>query len=159
MTDPELTYIGHVSEEGEITLPKRMRAELVAAFRGKDFEIRARRKRKRTTDPQRRYYFGVIVEAITYAIREADPETGWTREMVHEVLKDRFLPLVREWREFVNTETGEAIREPLTTTKLTTTEREMYHDHCRKFAAEFFGVEIPLPNEQAEMFDIEKLSI
>jgi hypothetical protein len=159
MTDPDLTYIGHVNEDGQISLPKRMRAELAATFRGKDIEVRVRRKRKRTSDPQRRYYFGVIVEAITYAIREADPETGWNREMVHEVLKERFLPRVREWREYVNHETGEAIREPMTTTKLTTTEREMYHDHCRKFAAELFGITVPLPNEQAELFNIDQLAI
>jgi hypothetical protein len=151
MTDPELIYLGEVTESGEIRLPKRMRAELAESFRGKDIEVKVRRRRKRSSDPERRYYFGVIVNEITYAIREADPETGWNAEMVHEVLKERFLPLVREWREYVNEETGEAIREPMTTTKLTTTEREMYHDHCRKFAAEFFGAVIALPNEQSEM--------
>ena len=151
MTDPELTYHGSVTEDGQISLPKRMRAELAATFRGKAIEVRVRRQRKRNSDPQRRYYFGVIVNEITYAIREADPETGWNATMVHEVLKERFLPLVREWREYVNTETGEAIREPMTTTKLTTVEREIYHEYCRKFAAEFFGAVIALPNEQTEL--------
>ena len=151
MTDPELIYIGEVTESGEIRLPKRMRAELAESFRGKEIEVKVRRRRKRSSDPQRRYYFGVIVNEIALALQQADPETGWRREMVHEVLKYKFLPLVREWREYVNEETGEAIREPMTTTKLTTVEREMYHDHCRKWGSEFLGINISAPNEQVEM--------
>jgi len=72
-------------------------------------------------------------------------------EKVHSELKRRFLPLVHEWREVV-LPTGEAITEPMSTEKLTTTEREFYHDYCRKFAAEM-DIIIALPNEQAEMFD------
>lgn len=151
MTDPELTYYGEVTDAGEIHLPKKMRAELAQAFQGKPIEVTVKRKRKRRSSPQLRYYWGCIVRDITAALRDLDPETGWTPDGVHEVLKGRFLPLVREWREFANEDTGEAIREPLTTTKLTTAEEEIYHDHCRKWASEFLGIDIALPNEQAEM--------
>jgi hypothetical protein len=151
MTDPDLTYYGEVTEAGEIRLPKKMRAELAQAFRGKPIEVTVRRKRKRRSDPQNRYYWGCIIRDITASIREADPETGWSNEMVHEVLKSKFLPLVREWRQVVNEDTGEVVSEPPSTTKLTTTEQEVYHDHCRKWASEFFGIEIAAPNEQAEI--------
>lgn len=151
MSDPELTYYGEVTDSGEIRLPKKMRTELKQVFAGKNIEVTVRRKRKRRSSPQLRYYWGCIVRDITGTLRDLDPETGWTAEMVHDVLKNKFLPSVREWREFVNDETGEAIREPMTTTKLTTTEEEMYHDHCRKWAAEFFGISIALPNEQVEL--------
>lgn len=151
MSDPELTYYGHVDANGTLHLPRKKVAKEVAVLAGKEVEVTIRRKRKRRTTPQLRYYWGCIVRDITITLREMDPETGWTPDGVHEVLKAKFLPLVRQWREFVNEETGEAIREPLTTTKLTTTEEEIYHDYCRKWAAEFLGIGIALPNEQAEM--------
>lgn len=151
MSDPELIYHGHVDANGVLHLPRKQVQKEVATLAGKEVEVTIRRKRKRRSSPQLRYYWGCIVRDITAALRELDPETGWTPDGVHEVLKGKFLPLVREWREFVNEDTGEAIREPLTTTKLTTTEEELYHDHCRKWAAEFLGVDIALPNEQAEM--------
>lgn len=149
--DPEYIYFGTVTESGEIKLPgKKMRKEL-KQLSGHSIEVKVRRKRKRRSNNQNAYYWGCIIQDITFAIREEDPETGWTPEMVHEVLKARFLPGVRQWREYVNEETGESIREPLTTTRLTTVEEELYFDHCRKFAAEFFGIAISLPNEQTEL--------
>ncbi len=153
MTDPEYIYHGTVTETGEIKLPgKKMRREL-AMLAGHRIEVKVRRQRNRRSTPQLRYYWGCIVQDILHALQELDPETGWRADGVHELLKFKFLPLVREWREYVNMETGEAIREPLTTTKLTTVEEEMYHDHCRKWGGEFLGISIALPNEQVELFE------
>ena len=158
MTDPDLTYHGHVNEDGQISLPKRMRAELAATFRGKDIEVRVRRKRKRTSDPQLRYYFAAIVKSFLMAFQDWSPDVGWTKESVHEVLKLRFLPLVREWGFVVIPATGELVKERMSTQKLSTVERELYHEHCRKWAAEM-DIIIPLPNEQAELFNIDQLAI
>ena len=153
MTDPEFLYFGRVTDAGQIELPgKKMRAEL-RLMAGHRIEVRVRRHRNRRSTPQLRYYWGCVVQGILHALREVDPETGWTADGAHELLKFKFLPLVREWREYVNMETGETIREPLTTTKLTTVEEEMYHDYCRKWGSEFFGITIALPNEQVEMFE------
>lgn len=152
MTDPEYIYFGTVTETGEIKLPgKKMRRELAAGLSGKRIRVVISQDRKRRSTPQLRYYWGCIVQGILHALQDLDPETGWTADGVHELLKFKFLPLVREWREYVNMETGEAIREPLTTTKLTTVEEEMYHDHCRKWGGEFLGISIALPNEQVEI--------
>jgi hypothetical protein len=156
MTDPVLTYYGTKTGD-DLRFPSRMRAEMLAALPDGEIEVTVRRKRVRTSDPQRRYYFGVIVEALLHVFREWSPDIGWTKEAVHEVLKERFLPLVREWGETVVPATGEVIRERMSTEKLTKTERELYHDHCRKFAAEM-DIIIPLPNEQAEL-SLENINI
>ena len=157
MTDPVLTYYG-TKEGTDLRFPKRMRAEIAASLPDGELEITVRRKRKRRSNEQNRYYWGCIVRDISETLRQDDPETGWTPDGVHEVLKFKFLPLVRDWREYVNTDTGEAIREPMTTAKLTTVEWETYSEHCRKFAAEFFGIVIPLPNEQGTL-SLEHINI
>ena len=149
MTDPDLIYFGHV-EGDQIKLPRNMRKDLIAAFQGKEIEVVVRRKKKRKTDRQRKYYFECIVGGFLAAFSDWQPDFGWTKDAVHETLKLKFLPLVREWGEMVIPETGEAIREVMSTEKLTTVECEMYHEHCRKWAAEL-SIMIPLPNEQAEM--------
>jgi len=150
MTDPELTYYGEVTYSGEIRLPKKMRAELEAAFRGKRIRVRFDKQKRRTTDSQREYYFAVIVQSFLMAFRDWSPDVGWTKEGVHEVLKLRFLPLVREWGFVVIPATGEVVKERMSTEKLSTVERELYHEHCRKWGAEM-DIIIPLPNEQAEI--------
>lgn len=105
---------------------------LKAKFEGKEAELILRAPQKRTTDPQRRYYFGVIVAMVCEAAGYG-PEY---KDAMHEYLKGLFLkdnsgplPLTRS------------------TQKLTTVEREEYHDHCRRWAAETFGLYIPMPNE------------
>ena len=148
MTDPVLTYYG-TKQGTDLRFPKRMRAEILSLPDG-EMEVTVRRKRKRTTSPQRRYYFGCIVEPILHYFRDCSPDVGWTKNSVHKELKDRFLPLVREWQEMVIPKTGEVIREEMSTEKLTTVERELYHDFCRKFAAEM-DIVIYLPNEQSEV--------
>lgn len=150
MRDPEFTYFGRVNERGEIELPgKKIRREL-RLLSGTLIEVRFRRKRKRRSVQENNYYWGCIVQSLVEAFREWDAEMGWTAEMVHEYLKQRFLPLVREWSQTI-TPHGEVIDEPLTTTKLTTVEAETYYEMCRKWAAEM-DVLIPLPNEQISIF-------
>jgi hypothetical protein len=151
MTDPELIYLGEVTESGEIRLPKRMRADLLKVFAGKNIEVKVRRKRSRRSLQANNYYWGCVVSPILYQFRQWDPETGWTLEMVHAILKEKFLPKVREWSGVVVPETGEYIPEPLTTTKLTKSEFSDYTTLCAKYAAQDLGIDIEKPAEQTEM--------
>jgi hypothetical protein len=54
-------------------------------------------------------------------------------------------------KEVVNTKTGEILTVGLSTATLTTVEFEEFLDKCRKFIFEWFGINVPLPNEQMEM--------
>lgn len=108
-------------------------------FEGKDVEIVMRRPQKKTTDPQRRYYFGVIVAQICEAAGYG-PEH---KDAIHEYLKGLFLQ-----------DHSGSLLITKSTQSLTTTEREEYHDHCRRWAVETFGLYIPLPNE----IDLEQVT-
>lgn len=99
-------------------------------LRGERFELTLQKERKKTTTPQRKYYFAVICATFGDLM-------GCTPEQAHEALKREFLTVDPEAR-FPVTRSTES---------LTTKEREEYHDRCRQLAAEFFGHYIELPNE------------
>jgi hypothetical protein len=101
-------------------------------FEGKDVEIVLRLPQKKSTGPQRRYYWPVIVGTICEAAGYG-PEHA---EAIHDLLKGMFLK-----------DTSGPLPITRSTESLTTVEREEYHDNCRRWAAEFFGIYIPLPNE------------
>lgn len=125
----------HIDKGGRVQWPgyERKRFDTLALKYGdKDAEIILRLPQRQGTDPQRRYYFKVIVMMV----REAAGYGPEHKEAIHEFLKGMFLkdnsgplPITRRY------------------SKLTTVEREEYHDHCRRWAAEFLGLYIPLPNE------------
>lgn len=149
MSDPELIYFGHVDGNGSLHLPRKRMIKEIQSLAGREVEVIIRRKRKRRSLPQNNWYWGVCVPAILHAFRDWSPDTGWNAEMVHEVLKQRFLPLIREWEEVAIPDTGEMVSVPMTTRKLTTTEFQDYKALVQQWAAEM-GIIVPDPNEQVE---------
>jgi len=86
---------------------------------------------KEISDPQRRYYRGVVCKLI------AD-DTGYTNDEVHEFLAWEFLQIP-----------DQAIKVRKSTGKggMSTVEMEEYLAKCRTWAAEVRHFTIPLPNE------------
>lgn len=123
-------------------------------------KITAERQYKQRTNPENRYYWGVIISITADYIHEnflfdyeheetgetIHPDLDQTREMLHELMKMKFLCV-----KIVNQETGEEEYVPRSTSKLKTVEFEQYAERCRVWINEFFGLNIPLPNEQAEI--------
>jgi hypothetical protein len=102
---------------------------------GNDIEVVVRKSKRSTTKPgsdaQRRYYWPVIIGLIS-------DHTGDDEDSTHEDLKVMFAPKV------INKQ-GKRVR--VTYSDMTTVQREEYHMKIRKWAAETFGIFIPLPNE------------
>ena len=109
---------------------------------GKFIEITIKRKQKRRSIPENRYYFGVVIQIWKDLIYDEWGET-WSSEQMHEFLKSHC-----NFKEVVNQNTGEIIKIPLSTADLKTIEFEEYLEKCRRLAYDFFNVQIPLPNEQ-----------
>lgn len=105
-------------------------------------DVTIKRKQKRRSIPENRYYFGVVIQIWKDLIYEEWGET-WSSEQTHEFLKSHC-----NFKEIVNQNTGEIIKIPLSTAELKTFEFEEYLEKCRRLAYEFFNVQIPLPNEQ-----------
>lgn len=82
------------------------------------------------SDKENRYYWAVIVKTL------AD-FCGYTSEEMHEALKWQFLKVVTPGKP----------NKVRSTSDLTTVEAEEYYESIRQWAAQEYGVIIPLPNE------------
>lgn len=89
---------------------------------------------KGRSNPQNRYYWGVVVEMIA-------SETGHTTEEIHEYLKGLLLP-----RRFLTVGKTE-VQLTKSTTTLSTQDMEEYLERARAFAATELGLSIPLPHQ------------
>lgn len=146
----ELKYTGHVTDAGEIKLPRRLRAEVSSRFRGKEFECVFRKKKKTRSSEQNRYYWGVVVRMVCEGFQAlgnpVNPDNNEDIELTHEYLKRRFLQPIQ-----VADVNGEVHDLGHTTTNLSTSQMMDYIAQVQQFAVEFLNVIIPDPGEQAEI--------
>lgn len=108
-------------------------------------DVTIKRKYKRRSIPENRYYFGVVIQIWKDLIYEEWGET-WSSIQTHEFLKSHC-----NFKEMPNIANGEIIKIPLSTADLKTIEFEEYLEKCRRLAFDFFNVQIPLPNEQTTL--------
>ena len=138
-----ITAFGTVSTTGIINYNrKRLQAELVK-FAGCSVEITVRKKNRRS-NPQNRYYHGVVVKEIEIRMKELGNDVD--SDLVHEFLKDRFLqsPLIGEGGEVIGSLPG-------STAKLNKDEFGSYIDKIILFAAETLSIQIPLPSTDLQL--------
>lgn len=152
MADTTLRYQGTV-KDGKISLPKRMREEIIRCFDGHSIQVEIKRKRKRRSTVQNAYYWSVCLPEILQGMVDLGNEKLQVGnhehiESVHFYMKHQ---LLSNGETFIDTDGVEHKLEP-STSKLTTVEFEEYLDRVRQWAAEYLGVVIPLPNEQTNIF-------
>ena len=113
----------------------------IKSFEGKEVVITIDRLKKKRSNNQNSYYWGVLIPLTKKAILDTWGEV-WSIEKTHSYLKENFC-----FYEKVNESTGEVIKVPKSTTENTTTEMEFYHLEIRKHLLEWFNVDAPEPNE------------
>ena len=101
----------------------------LAGLEGKDVEIIVRKIRKDRSNPQNRYYWGVVINLLCECTGYSDAEMHDALKMLFLRVDDRKIPTLRS------------------TADLTTVEFEEYLDKVRMWAAEELSCIIPLPNE------------
>jgi hypothetical protein len=106
--------------------------EAVNVYEGKRVAVSIGRERRDRTAPQNKYYWGVVIRAITDWNGDGD-----NPEAVHEALKEMFLALP-------NIRTG--LRVAKSTTELSTAEFGEYVEAVKRWAAGH-GVVIPDANQ------------
>ena len=131
-------------KNGKLTVNRDLIEDAVQAYEGKQVRFTLGLLFKKRSDPQNRYYFGVIVEHWKSIIREQWGEI-WSKEEVHSFLKSNL-----NYTELVDEETGLIIRKPKSTSENSTYTAEEYHKACRDLAWNMFEYPIPLPNEKVE---------
>jgi hypothetical protein len=140
-----LELYGHISDEGVLHLHNRERlAEWAKQYPGKNVVIKFERKGGKRSNPQNRYYFGVVLKEITLRLR--DLGHVWVQdEDVHELMKLKFN------YEHIVGEGGEVMELPKSTSTLTKTQFAEYVEKIRMWASDFLGLEIPDPNQDLTM--------
>lgn len=119
--------------------------DAIKSFNGKDVVITFEKPKKKRTNPQNAYLWGVLYPITQQAIKNEWGEV-WSINKVHEFYKLQF-----QYNEIVNESTGQVIRTPKSTTENTTTQQEEYHSQIRDFLQEWFNVVAPLPNEDLKI--------
>lgn len=128
------SFVGRV-EKGKF-LPESPKAfkEAFYPFEKKRVLLSLRKYQEKRSNPQNRYYFGVVVKIIGLFIGEADPEA------VHDMLKNQF-------NYEIKVVGGKEIRVPQSTADLDTDAFAQYIERIRAWASEWLGLYIPDPNE------------
>jgi hypothetical protein len=113
-------------------------------------EVIVKKLYKKRSVEQNAYYRGVICN---------DFIAGWKNRTGDDISNDEAHELLKQqcnYVELINESTGEVIKKGKTTTNLSTVEMEEYHDKCRNFIFEWFGIIVLLPNEQSEIMFTEE---
>ena len=114
-------------------------------FEGLDVVITIEKKRKGVSKEQRGYYRAVICACFQQGAME-----HWGEQLSKDEAHDN-LKQACNYKEVVNEETGDVTKITLSTEKLNTFEREIYHENCRKLIYNYFGIVVPLPGEQGNL--------
>jgi hypothetical protein len=114
---------------------------IVKEFEAMDVLLTFEKPKKKRSNNQNSYYWGLLIPITQNAIKDSWGEI-WTKEKVHDFYKLHF-----NFVEKVNEETGEVIKIQKSTTENTTSQQEEYHAQIRQFLKEWFNVDAPLPNE------------
>lgn len=132
--------------KGNLTLTNRpLFSDVVSCLKDGDYVMEIKEKKKKRSNSQNSYYFGVIVTMVCLRFRDLGHDVDL--QNTHDFLKANF-----NYKEIVKPETGEVLKIPLKTSELSTIEFSEYIERVIRFGAEFLDIQIPYPNEQMEIF-------
>jgi len=132
-------------ENGILKRNRNLLIDAIKSFEGQNVIVTIEKAKKKRSNPQNAYYWGVLIGLTIEGIKNEWGEI-WGIEKTHEFLKGKFL-----FFERVNESTGEIARTPKSTTENTTTEQENYHTEIREFLKEWFNIDAPLPNDEIKL--------
>jgi hypothetical protein len=144
----KLTYTARI-ENGLMSIKGRKRFDKeIDVFNGKDVIVTIEKSKRKRSNPQNAYYWGVVVNIVYKGLIDA----GYEREklssdVVHDFLKSKFLK-----KDVVNNN-GEYIEVVRSSTDLTRSEFMDFLSDVQRWSSEFLHVTIPNPNEQTELFN------
>ena len=121
-------------------------AEYLRGLEGRRMTLTVEEAKKYSSDPQRKYYFGVLIPGICEVFYNHG--TLLSKEESHEWAKRHIGKLTKN----VVTPDGEVTEILRSYRDLDTMEVEIYHTNCRAWAAQH-GVDIPEPNEPTDFID------
>lgn len=116
--------------------------QVVKSLEGKEVKIVISQVFKKRSERQNNFYWGVVIPIMQNTM--LDIGNPMDIEDIHLMLRVKFLKQIIS----INEETGEVAERVKSTTELSTIEFMDYIAKVRFWAIDFFGVEIPEPNEE-----------
>lgn len=110
---------------------------------GFEFEGEIWKKKKRRSNPQNAYLWGLVYPHLVAGFKDIGHEDV-NKDIIHKWALEKFLD--DEDFQVSSPHSGEVIQMRKTTTKLTTTQMMGYIASLQKFGAEFLGINIPDPD-------------
>lgn len=153
-----IDVIGYV-QNGKINLPAQFRDWVLKAFDGKEIRVIVKEYRMVRSTRQNAYYWGVVIPHmvagfVSLGNNWLNPQNKEHQEMVHEILKDRFLA---NGQEVVIG--NEVVKTRPTTTEADTKEMNEFIERIKLFANETMGIIIPDPGEIFEEAEVSVLPL
>lgn len=131
--------------KGTVSNTKSFKKELEGLKDGR-YELVIRKLIKKRSNPLNRYYWGCLInEVIIGLVNMGFEESELNPDVVHEMLKNKFLK-----KQMANDD-GEFIEIIVSTTELGNGEFMDYCANIQRWSAEFLNHYIADPNEQAEI--------
>lgn len=126
---------------GNLKRNRNLIIDAIQSFEGKDVLITFEKPKKKRSNPQNAFYYGVIIPIVKNCLRDA----GYimTNEATHDLIKLKFLKEVI----LTNEDTGEIVERVKSTTELSTSQFMDFVAEISIFTNEYFGVIIPQPND------------
>lgn len=143
----KLTYTGKVEPSDlKITNRKGFDRDIQDYFNGKEVVITIEKKKSKRSDPQNRYFHGVIIPIVKSALLDLGFEEAKSSEWVKDFIK--FNCLIKE---YISAE-GEVIKSLGKTSQLTKSEFADMVADVQRWAADKLNIYIPDPGEQTVLF-------
>lgn len=109
------------------------------------YELSAKRINRRSNQ-QNRYYFGYVLPEAQRGFKDIGHDLN--KEEVHEFFKVRF-----NATDLVNSDTGEVLQIPRSTTELSKSDFSEYIAKIQQFCAEWLNIVILDPGQQAAIWE------
>lgn len=116
----------------------------IKSFEGKDVLISFEKPKKKRSNNQNSFYWGVVLPIVQQGLFDLSGEVRSVDNIHYNILLPLFAPI----NEIVNADTGQVCSEKISSSDMTTVEFMEYILDIQKWSAEFLGVDVPDPNEE-----------
>ena len=146
---------GVVTDKGEFKIfnYEFFKGKVINSFKGKNIKIVVEEDKPTASNPQIKYYFGVVVKLIQEHFLESGVKR--TQAQIDETLRDNFL--FEEEADFV---TGEIVHKKMRLNsreiKVTTTRMMEFFADVQQWASQEMDLYIPDPNEEVKNHGLEQ---
>lgn len=116
--------------------------QIVKSFEGKEIVLTFSKLNKKRSQKQNSYYWGVVIPIMKNTMLEIG--NPMDEDDIHLMLRVKFLKEIIS----INEETGEVCERVKSSAELSTVQYMNFMSEIRFWALDFFGVDIPEPNEE-----------